>query len=48
MTPLLDMKHWPDWILQEMLEVIKKPEVGQSVVWLLSTLLEDLWDNNKV
>ncbi len=29
-----------------MLEVITKSEVGQSEVWLLNTLLEDLWDGD--
>jgi hypothetical protein len=30
------------------LEVVTKTGVGQSTVWLLNTLLEDLKDNHKV
>ncbi len=29
-----------------LLEVVTKSEVGQSAVWLLNTLMEDLWDGD--
>ncbi len=29
------------------MEVVTKSEVGQSGVWLLNTLIEDLWDGNE-